>query len=59
MRTADVAAEYPTLPIAHLWLRLNSVLEDLLFCSVFEAPDRLCLKKVPALSSKRRSSKTG
>jgi uncharacterized protein YegJ (DUF2314 family) len=44
VRTADVAAAYPTLPVAHLWLSLSSVLEDLLFCSVFEAPRQLRLK---------------
>lgn len=45
LRTADVAAEYPSLPIAHLWLRVNDVLDDLLFCSVFEAPECLGVKK--------------
>ena len=45
VQTADVAAEYPSLPIAHLWLRLNSVLDNLLFCSVSEAPECLGLKE--------------
>jgi hypothetical protein len=43
--TSSVVAENPTRPIAHLWLAVTSTLEDLLFCSVGEAPKQLGLKK--------------
>jgi uncharacterized protein YegJ (DUF2314 family) len=43
--TPDVASENPTRPICHLWLRVTSVLGDLVFCSVCEAPDELHLNK--------------
>jgi uncharacterized protein YegJ (DUF2314 family) len=33
------ADDYAGRPTAHIWLRLNDVLEDLLFCSTFEAPE--------------------
>jgi uncharacterized protein YegJ (DUF2314 family) len=45
VRTPETAAENPTQPICHLWLSLTSVLEDLIFCSVGEAPDALRLKR--------------
>src|SRR5687768_4494665 len=38
VRTSEVAAENPTRQMCHLWLGVNSVLEDLLCCSVLEAP---------------------
>jgi hypothetical protein len=44
VRTSDTASEYPERPICHLWLNVTSVLDDLVFCSVFEAPDELRLK---------------
>jgi hypothetical protein len=43
VRTSEVAAEYPTQQMCRLWLTVNSVLEDLLFCSVLEAPAALRL----------------
>jgi uncharacterized protein YegJ (DUF2314 family) len=36
---AHFAAGYAGRPTAHIWLRVNDVLEDLLFCSTFEAPE--------------------
>jgi len=33
------ADDYSRRPTAHIWLRVNDVLEDLLFCSTFEAPE--------------------
>lgn len=45
LRTPETSAEDSTLPICHLWLRVTSVLDDLLFCSVGEAPDALHLKR--------------
>ncbi len=41
--TSDTASQYPEQPICHLWLRVTSVLEDLVFCSVCEAPAELRL----------------
>lgn len=43
VRTSDTACEYPEQPTCHLWLRVTSVLDELVFCSVFEAPDELRL----------------
>jgi hypothetical protein len=43
--TSSVVAENPTRPVAHLWLVVTSTLEDLLFCSVGEAPKELGLTK--------------
>lgn len=43
VRTSEVAAEYPIQKMCRLWLAVNSVLEDLLFCSVLEAPPALRL----------------
>src|SRR5262245_19206765 len=34
VRTSETAAEYPTPPTCHLWLRFTSILDDLIFCSV-------------------------
>jgi uncharacterized protein YegJ (DUF2314 family) len=45
VQTSETAASHPTLPICHLWLRVTSVLGDLLFCSVGEAPDALHLER--------------
>ena len=42
-RNSENAAENPTRPICHLWLTVTSVLDDLVFCSVYEAPDGLHL----------------
>jgi uncharacterized protein YegJ (DUF2314 family) len=44
VRTSESASEYPEHPICHLWLSVTSVLDELVFCSVFEAPDELRLK---------------
>jgi uncharacterized protein YegJ (DUF2314 family) len=44
VRTSDTATEYLEHPTCHLWLNVTSVLDDLVFCSVFEAPDELLLK---------------
>jgi hypothetical protein len=43
VHTPDTATEYPGRPICHLWLSVTSVLDDLVFCSVGEAPDALHL----------------
>jgi uncharacterized protein YegJ (DUF2314 family) len=45
VRTADIAAENPTRPTCHLWLSVNSILDELIFCTVGEAPDALQLKR--------------
>ena len=45
VRTAETEAENPALPICHLWLGVTSVLDDLIFCSVGEAPDAMHLKR--------------
>jgi len=45
VRTSETAAENPTRPICHLWLSVTSALDDLVFCSVDEAPDALRLKR--------------
>jgi hypothetical protein len=42
--TSATESEFPGNRICHLWLIVTSVLEDLVFCSVFEAPDELQLK---------------
>lgn len=44
LRTPETAAENSTLPICYLWLHVTSVLDDLIFCTVGEAPDALQLK---------------
>ncbi len=44
VRTAKAAAENPAQPTCQLWLSVNSVLDDLIFCSVAKAPDALQLK---------------
>ena len=46
VRTSESASEYPEHPICHLWLSVTSVLDELVFCSVFEAPDELRLKPI-------------
>jgi hypothetical protein len=43
VRTSEVAAEYPAQQMCRLWLAVNSVLEDLLFCSMLESPPALRL----------------
>lgn len=43
VRTPDVTTEYPTQRMCRLWLAVNSVLDDLLFCSVLESPVSLRL----------------
>jgi hypothetical protein len=43
--TRDLASEKPLHPICHLWLSVTSVLGDLMFCSVVEAPAELRLKR--------------
>lgn len=45
VRTPQTAAENPTRPACHLWLSVNSIMDDLIFCSVAEAPDSLHLKR--------------
>ena len=45
VRTPETAAENPTRPTCHLWLRVTSILDDLIFCSGHEAPDALHLKR--------------
>jgi uncharacterized protein YegJ (DUF2314 family) len=45
VRNPETAAENPTRSICHLWLIVTSVLDDLIFCSVGEAPDTLHLKR--------------
>ena len=44
VRTAENAAENRARPTCHLWLSVNSILDDLIFCSVAEAPDALQLE---------------
>ena len=44
VRTADIVAEHPTRPICHLWLSATSVLDELVFRSVHEAPLELHLE---------------
>lgn len=41
--TPKVIAENSKQPIAHLWLAVTSVMEDLFFCAVGEAPGQLGL----------------
>jgi uncharacterized protein YegJ (DUF2314 family) len=43
VRTPETAAQNPTRPTCHLWLSVTSILDDLIFCSVGEAPDALHL----------------
>jgi uncharacterized protein YegJ (DUF2314 family) len=43
VRTSESVIENPTRPICHLWLSVTSVLDDLISCSVREAPDALHL----------------
>jgi uncharacterized protein YegJ (DUF2314 family) len=45
VRKQGTAAKNPTRPIRHLWLIVTSVLDDLIFCSVGEAPDAVHLKR--------------
>jgi len=45
IRTGDTASEYPTRPTCHLWLSVSSGLDELVFCLVGEAPDRLHLNR--------------
>lgn len=45
IRTSETAAQNPNRSICHLWLRVTSVLEDLIFCAVFEAPESLRLER--------------
>src|SRR5262252_4502361 len=45
VRNSENAAQNPTRPICHLWLTVTSVLDDLMFCSVQEAPDDLQLER--------------
>lgn len=45
VRTPVSAVENETRPLVHLWLSVTSVLEDLLFCSIGEAPEQLHLDK--------------
>jgi uncharacterized protein YegJ (DUF2314 family) len=45
VRTAETAAEHPGRAIFRLWLSVTSVFDDLIFCSVGEAPDALHLKR--------------
>lgn len=45
VRTRDTATENSTLSSCHLWLSVSSVLQDLIFSSVAEAPDALHLKR--------------
>jgi uncharacterized protein YegJ (DUF2314 family) len=43
VRTVETAAEYHSRPTCHLWLSVNSILDDLIFCTVAEAPEALQL----------------
>src|SRR5579863_971553 len=43
--SSETAAQNPTRPICHLWLSVTSVFDDLIFCSVGEAPGALRLKR--------------
>ena len=45
VRTSENAAENSTRPICHLWLGVTSVFDDLIFCSVGEAPGALHLER--------------
>ncbi len=45
VRTPETAAKNPTRPTCHLWLSVTSIMDDLIFCSVGEAPDALHLKR--------------
>ena len=46
--TSTVVAENPKRPIPRLWLGVTSILEDLFFCSVREAPKQLLLTEGPS-----------
>src|SRR5262245_45835700 len=41
VRTAETAAENSMFPLYHLWLSVTSVLDDLVCCSIDEAPEAL------------------
>jgi uncharacterized protein YegJ (DUF2314 family) len=45
VRTPEIAADNPTRPTCQLWLGVTSILDDLIFCSVGEAPDALQLNR--------------
>jgi hypothetical protein len=45
IRTSESAAQNPNRPICYLWLNVTSILADLVFCSVCEAPDALRLER--------------
>jgi hypothetical protein len=45
VRTSETASNNLSRPICHLWLRVNSAFEELLFCSVGEAPEALRFKR--------------
>jgi uncharacterized protein YegJ (DUF2314 family) len=49
VRTPETAALYPARPTCHLWLRVTSISDDLIFCSVGEAPDALLLMRDASL----------
>src|SRR5262245_1476720 len=43
VRTPETTAENPARPTCHLWLGVTSTFDDLLFCTIAEAPDALHL----------------
>lgn len=43
VQTAATSAEYESRPTCHLWLSVNSILDDLIFCTVAEASEALQL----------------
>ncbi|MGA2230952.1 MAG: DUF2314 domain-containing protein [Tepidisphaeraceae bacterium] len=45
VRTPETASKSSSRPLCHLWLRVNSVLDDLVFCNVGEAPEALQLQR--------------
>ena len=45
VRTSEKAVQNPNRPICYLWLRVTSVLEDLIFCALGEAPQALRLER--------------
>jgi len=45
VRTSETALANPSRPICHLWLRVTSVMDDLIFCCIGEAPGALRLNR--------------
>ena len=43
--SSDVAIGNPSRPTPHVWLTVTSIFEDLIFCTVGEAPEQLQLNR--------------